>query len=295
MTQWKINLREENMPLHEALALRVPTAPTAFLRQLCKKHRVSVNDDTAEASRSIRTGEMITVKSSQRWLECIEKLPVKPEQILYEDTDSIVLNKPAGLAIHRAEGHEDNLLHRVQDFLALRKENFQVSPIHRLDIGTSGAVLFGKGRASISKLGQMMITGQFGKSYLALVSGKLTKPGELAGEVPAKGKSKEALTNYTPLASSGTYTLLELQLVTGRYHQIRYQLALSGHPIVGDTRYQGASINGLERPFLHCRQLTFPRLNDERIMTVKAPLSLDLKELLTTMHFTMEELDVSFI
>jgi 23S rRNA-/tRNA-specific pseudouridylate synthase len=120
MTKWKINLREENLPIHEALALRVPTAPTAFLRQLCKKQRVTVNEDTAEASRLTRVGETIAVKNSQRWLECVEKLPVKPEQILYEDSDSIVLNKPAGLAIHRAVGHEDNLLHHVQDFLSLR-------------------------------------------------------------------------------------------------------------------------------------------------------------------------------
>ena len=272
MTKWKINLREENLPLHEALALRVPTAPTAFLRQLCKKLRVTVNEDTAEASRLTRVGETIAVKNSQRWLECIEKLPVKPEQILYEDSDSIVLNKPAGLAIHRAVGHEDNLLHRAQDFLSLRKETFQISPVHRLDIGTSGAVLFGKGRASISQLGQMMIAGQFSKSYLALVSGKLTESGELASEVPAKGKIKEALTRYSPRASTENHTLLKLELITGRHHQIRYQLAVSGHPIIGDARYRGELINDLDRPFLHCHQLTFPCSNDERTITVKHPL-----------------------
>ena len=292
MTQWQINLREDNLLLHEALALRVPTAPTAFLRQLCKKQRVTVNEDTAEASRLTRVGETIAVKNSQRWLECIEKLPVKPEQILYEDSDSIVLNKPAGLAIHRAVGHEDNLLHRVQDFLSLRKETFQVSPVHRLDIGTSGAVLFGKGRAAISQLGQMMIAGQFSKSYLALVSGKLTESGELASEVPAKGKIKEALTRYKPLASTESYTLLELQLVTGRHHQIRHQLAVSGHPIIGDVRYRGELINELDRPFLHCHQLTFPLSTEERAITVKAPFPEDLSELLVALHFAPAALDL---
>ncbi len=292
MTKWKINLREENLPLLGTMALRVPTAPTAFLRQLCKKQRVTVNGDTAEASRLSSVGETIAVKSSQRWLECIKKLPVKPEQILYEDLDSIVLNKPAGLAIHRAVGHEDNLLHRVQDFLSLRKENFQVSPVHRLDIGTSGAVLFGKGRASISQLGQMMIAGQFSKSYLALVSGKLTESGELASEVPAKGKIKEALTRYKPLVSTENYTLLELQLVTGRHHQIRHQLAVSGHPIIGDVRYRGELINELDRPFLHCHQLTFPRSNDERAITIKAPFPEDLTALLVTLQFAPTDLDL---
>jgi 23S rRNA pseudouridine955/2504/2580 synthase len=292
MTQWQINLREENLLLHEALALRVPTAPTAFLRQLCKKQRVSVNEDTAEASRLTRVGETIAVKNSQRWLECIEKLPVKPEQILYEDSASIVLNKPAGLAIHRAVGHEDNLLNRVQDFLSLRKENFQVSPVHRLDIGTSGAVLFGKGRAAISKFGQMLISGQFSKSYLALVSGKLIESGELDSEVPAKGKIKEALTTYKPLASTENYTLLELKLITGRHHQIRHQLAVSGHPIVGDVRYRGELINELDRPFLHCHQLTFPRSSDERATTVKAPFPEGLTALLVALQFAPEALEL---
>lgn len=292
MTQWQINLREENLLLHEALALRVPTAPTAFLRQICKKQRVTVDDDIAEASRLTRVGEKIAVKNSKRWLECIEKLPVKPEQILYEDSESIVLNKPASLAIHRAVGHEDNLLHRVQDFLSLRKENFQVSPIHRLDIGTSGAVLFGKGRAAISKLGQMLIAGQFSKSYLAVVSGKLIESGVLDSEVPAKGKIKEALTRYMPLASTENYTLLELQLVTGRHHQIRHQLAVSGHPIIGDLRYRGELINELERPFLHCYQLSFPRSNDERAITVKAPLPKGLTQLLVALQFAPEALEL---
>ncbi len=87
-------------------------------------------------------------------MECLEQSRLQPEQLLYEDEQCIVLNKPTGLAIHRAQGHDDNLLWRVQDFLRLRSETFRVAPIHRLDIGTSGAVLFGKGHAAISLLGK---------------------------------------------------------------------------------------------------------------------------------------------
>jgi len=285
MTKWQINLREESLPLLEALALRVPTAPTAFLRQLCKKQRVTINDTTAGAEALTRRGETIAIKPSQRWQECLDKLPIKPEQILYEDAECMVLNKPAGLAIHRAKGHEDNLLHRVQDFLALRKETFQVSPIHRLDIGTSGAVLFGKGRAAISQLGQRVIAGQLNKSYLALVSGTITISGELDFDVPAKGKSKEALTRFNMLGSVGDYTLLEVELITGRHHQIRYHLATAGHPLVGDRRYRGKNINGLNRPFLHCHRLTFPAPEDDRTVTVKSPLPQDLQQLLLALNF----------
>jgi 23S rRNA pseudouridine1911/1915/1917 synthase len=86
--------------------------------------------------------------------------------------------------------------------------------------------------------------------------------------------------------------LLELQLVTGRHHQIRHQLAVSGHPIIGDVRYRGELINELDRPFLHCHQLTFPRSNDERTITVKAPFPEDLSALLVALHFTPTALDL---
>ena len=138
----------------------------------------------------------------------------------------------------------------------------------------------------------MLIAGQFSKRYLAVVSGKLIESGELDSEVPAKGKIKEALTSYMPLASTENYTLLELQLVTGRHHQIRLQLAVSGHPIIGDLRYRGELINELDRPFLHCRQLTFPRSNDERAITVKAPLPEGLTQLLVALQFAPESLEL---
>jgi len=288
MNEWKINIREENKPLLEALSLRVPAAPRAFLRQLCKKQRITVGSHIAEADRYVRAGEIITIKTSQRWLECLEQSRLQPEQILYEDEQCIVLNKPAGLAIHRAQGHDDNLLWRVQDFLRLRSETFRVAPIHRLDIGTSGAVLFGKGHAAISQLGKMIMAGQATKRYLALVSGCIAQPGELNSAVPAKGRTKESLSRFRPIDSTGKFTLLELELVTGRQHQIRHQLAVAGWPIIGDTRYQGKVVNGMNRPFLHCHHLAFPQSVTGAIIDVTCPLSEDLQEQLKALGFPEE-------
>ncbi len=288
MNEWKINIREENRPLLEALSLRVPAAPRAFLRQLCKKQRITVDSHVAEADRYVRAGEIITIKTSKRWLECLEQSRLQPEQILYEDEQCIVLNKPAGLAIHRAQGHDDNLLWRVQDFLRLRSETFRVAPIHRLDIGTSGAVLFGKGHAAISQLGKMIMAGQATKRYLALVSGCIAQPGELNSAVPAKGRIKESLSRFRPLDSTDEFTLLELELVTGRQHQIRHQLAIAGWPIIGDTRYQGKVVNGMNRPFLHCHHLAFPQPVTGAIIDVTCPLSEDLQEQLKALGFPEE-------
>ena len=288
LNEWQINLREEDLPLLEALSLRVPAAPKAFLRQLCKKQRVTIDGNIAKADSFVHAGETVAVKESQRWLECLEQSRIQPEQVLYEDVQCIVVNKPAGLAIHRAHGHDDNLLWHVQDFLRLRGETFQVAPVQRLDIGTSGAALFGKGHASIGQFGQMIMDGKATKRYLALVCGCVDTPGELSSAVPAKGRIKEALTRFRPIASAGEYTLLDLELVTGRRHQIRYQLATAGWPILGDTRYRGKIINAMDRPFLHCHHLSFQHPETERPVEINCPLPEELCRQLQALGFASD-------
>ncbi len=288
MTEWQINIREANRTLLEALALRVPAAPQAFLRQLCKKQRVTVDGCQGSVEQSVHNGQTVSVKMSMRWLEFLEQSRLQPEQILYEDQHCMVINKPAGLAVHRALGHDDNLLHCIQDFLRWRGETFQVAPIHRLDIGTSGAVLFGKGRGSISQLGKMIMAGEATKRYLALVEGCIIVPGSLTSPVPAKGSSKDALTRFRPFANSAGYTLLELELLTGRHHQIRHQLAEANWPIVGDARYSGKVISGLNRPFLHCYQLVFRQPITDQTIEISCPLPGELVDLLHNLGFATE-------
>lgn len=283
MTEWQINTREDSLTLLEALSLRVPAAPRAFLRQACKKKRVLLNGATAEAQQKVYTGDTLTVKTSARFTECLTLSKIPPEQILYEDRECIVLDKPAGLAIHYAQGHDDNLQVRLERFLKLRGETFQAPPIHRLDIGTSGAVLFGKGRKMASLLGRAIESGQFVKRYQALVSGRITSAGTLVSAVPAKGKVKEARTRYRPIAFNNDYSLLELELQTGRQHQIRRQLSDSGWPIIGDQRYRGVMINGLSRPFLHCHQLSFPHPQTEEMVSINCPPAEDLQQVLITL------------
>lgn len=288
MTEWRINIREGDLPLLDALALRVPAAPRALLRQLCKKQRVAVDNAAAKADQPVRAGQKIRVKSSERWLECLEQSRLQPGQILYEDRYCLVIDKPAGLAIHRALGHDDDLLQRIGDFLRLRGETFRVAAIHRLDIGTSGAVLFGKGRAAISQLGKMIMAGQANKRYLALVDGQIDCAGELTSAVPAKGTSKDAMTRYAPLAAADGYTLLELELVTGRRHQIRRQLAEADWPIVGDTRYGGRTVKTMSRPFLHCHRLAFPQPEGGVRLDIRSPLPAELLALLMTIGLSWE-------
>jgi 23S rRNA-/tRNA-specific pseudouridylate synthase len=197
-----------------------------------------------------------------------------------------VIFKPAGLATHRAPGHDDDLNSRVAHFLALRHAPYRAAPVHRLDIGTSGPLLFGKGRQAIASFGQLLMDGRIHKHYLALVAGATPPCGELTSEVPDGAVMRRALTRYRRLASGGGLTLLELDLVTGRPHQARRQLADAGWPIVGDRRYGGTGWPGLQYPFLHSHRLSFPTLDTGEERQVTWPLPESLTRFLTAAGVT---------
>jgi RluA family pseudouridine synthase len=279
MNKWHINIREEGSCLLDALALRVPSAPRGFLRQLIKKQRILINGENVKDDINVQRDQVVSIKTSQRWKEILQNCPLQPEQILYEDTQCLIINKPAGLATHRAQGHEDNLLLRVQGFLRLRKESFVVAPVQRLDIGTSGAVLIGKGKDAISKLGQLIMSGEITKRYLALVRGKMPLSGTLSTPVIAKGNIKTAFTKYIVIGASETHSLLSLELETGRRHQIRQQLATLRHPIVGDARYGDRPSKTVTRPMLHCHQLIFRNPVSGQPINIICPPAADFNHL----------------
>ncbi|MDH3997391.1 MAG: RluA family pseudouridine synthase [Desulfuromonadales bacterium] len=274
---WVTSRFEEKHTLLEALSLRIPSAPQAFLRQLCKKQRVLLDGQVVAAEMPVLSGQGISIKSSQRLDEILAAAPLLPQAILFEDKSCLVVNKSAGLLTHPDQNCDDSLLTRLQAFSRLRGEKFQLAPIHRLDVGTSGPVLFGKGKAATSQLGKALMGNWLQKSYLALVSGVTPEQGELLSKVPAKGKEKESRTLYRRIDCTDAHTLLRLRLITGRQHQIRRQLTDAGWPIVGDSRYGGEARNGLEHPFLHCEQLSFPSLEAQEEIQVFCALPTQLE------------------
>jgi len=263
MTEINVTTQESDLPIEQLLSQRITAAPAAYLRQLLKKGRVVRDAKKLQEGDTVNVGDIITLPDSQRLLELLEnpqqQNPQQPKiDVLYESRELLIVYKTAGLAIHNSKGHErDNLTDRVALFLSTRGETFQVAPIQRLDLETSGPVLFGKGRKGCSELGKVFMQGNVTKIYLALVSGKLQGRGELISDIPAKGKLKTAQTNYQTLISNDSASLLEIELQTGRQHQIRRQLADAGHPLYGDRRYRGLCPRKLPRLFLHCRRLAF--------------------------------------
>jgi len=254
-----IERQEHDWTLARVLRRRLPTAADGYLRQLLKKGKILYQQHLAQPDEQVSAGEQLHLPGSGRLQELYDQGHSLDVDILLETEDFLVVAKPAGLAVHRGLGHEkDNLAARIERLMELRGQIVFTAPVHRLDAATSGPVLFGKGRPAIARFGAWFSEGRVDKRYLALVRDRLPATGLLDSAVPAKGKIKESQTCFQRLAAANGYALLELQLLSGRKHQIRRQLADVGCPIVGDTRYGGPTLGQLDRLFLHGWQLRLP-------------------------------------
>lgn len=213
----------------------------------------------------------------ERWVEPIE--------ILYRDEDLLVINKPSGIAVHRGRGVETPpLLQRLRDQMGE-----WVYPVHRLDSGTSGALLIARTPELASRLSEQFEAGMVEKHYLALCRGK--DPDLVRVDHPlARDGGEErvpAVTEFTLLGSFERYGLYEARPSTGRRHQIRLHLKHASHPIIGDVRYGKGEHNllfrerfGFHRLALHAKSLRFLSPSSGEPITVKAPLPGEFWDLL---------------
>ena len=108
MNNWQVNIREEGLELLDALSVRVPSVPRSYLRQLSKKQRIKIDNLIAEPGQIVHARQTVSISASPRLHESIDSSPILPEQLVYEDGQCMVVNKPAGLALHYAPGHDDH-------------------------------------------------------------------------------------------------------------------------------------------------------------------------------------------
>ena len=245
--------------------------------------------------------------------------------VIHEDDDILVLDKPAGLAVHPGTGIDpgDSVIEKVRARLAggrgpggasgasgwaIEREIFQPSLVHRLDKETSGVLLVAKSGPALRALTQSLREGGFEKQYLALAEGVLDPPaGSLEGrlervdsraggaksEVADEG-GKTAITRYRTVKVVGNFSLLSVIIETGRMHQIRAHLAHAGHPLAGDSRYGSHERNrayrkgfGLKRIFLHAADLSV-RWPGRGRLAFHAPLPPDLASALARLAAPFE-------
>lgn len=203
--------------------------------------------------------------------------------ILYRDEALVAVAKPSGLLVHRGWGRDrDVLMTRVRDQLEA-----YVYPVHRLDRGASGVVLFALGPESARTLCGAFERGELDKRYVALVRGVPPEAGIIDHPVPREpgGERVPAVTEYRRLEVFGRYALVEARPRTGRFHQIRRHLKHLSCPLIGDSNYGKSEHNrllreryGLARLALHAASLAFAHPVDGRPMSIEAPMPADFAE-----------------
>jgi 23S rRNA pseudouridine1911/1915/1917 synthase len=290
--------------LDRFVAAHSPELSRARVQELIDSGLVQVNGQPSKPSQKLKGGERITVQPRPRAPLKAEAESI-PLDVLYEDDDLVVINKPAGMTVHAGAGNSSGtlvnaLLGRGQE-LSQGGNALRPGIVHRLDKDTSGAIVIAKNDFAHAKLAEAFQSRAIQKTYLALVQGKLIGAKgriELAISRDPKrrmrmsarpagkfGKARAARTDWAKLQEFGPATLVEVQLHTGRTHQIRVHFSALKHPVVGDTLY-GAATNlivervklpALERQFLHAARLLFIHPRTEKQITVTAPLAPELK------------------
>lgn len=276
--------------------------PKTRIYRMIRKGEVRVNKGRIDNKYRLKQDDIVRippVRVAIRNNEVVLKPALKyslENGILYEDDVLIVLNKPAGFAVHGGSGISSGVIEALR---VLRPDAKFLELAHRLDKDTSGCLLIAKKRSALKVLHDYFRRDEVKKTYLVLLLGQwgrkkqlVTAPllrntgkgGERMVKVSKAGKYAE--TSFRRLQKYKDFTLAEASPKTGRTHQIRVHARWLGHPIVGDNRYGEVEINrnlrkkGYKRLFLHARQLQFAHPLNGDSMSFKAPLSVDLEKLL---------------
>jgi 23S rRNA pseudouridine1911/1915/1917 synthase len=281
--------------LDQALARLLPAESRTRLAKLIDEGHVRVDGAHAAAKLKMKSGETVEVRLAPR----VEESAFQPEaialDIIHEDEDVLVLDKPAGLVVHPGSGNWagtmlNALLHHAPGLEQLARAGI----VHRLDKDTSGLLVVARHEAAQLSLVRQLQAHSVKRTYLALARGIVAGPGVVDAPIGRHPKhrtrmavvasGKPAVTHYRVKRKFPAHTLLECDLETGRTHQIRVHLASIGHPIEGDPVYAGRGERLLPRQALHAWKLEFVHPRSGRSMRFEAPLPEDFRALLESLR-----------
>jgi len=309
----KAGPESEGQRLDQFLVAQLADVSRARIQQLINEQKVLVDNAAAKPSLRLRGSEQITI------LGPAERPPLRagaeeiPLEIVYEDDDLAVINKPAGMMVHAGAGSTEDQRNRgtlvnalLHHFGKLSSVAGELRPgiVHRLDKATSGLIVVAKNDETHRKLAMQFSSRQVKKTYIALVHGWLKQDrGTISSSISRdrvrrtrmttkRSGGREAISHYEVKhrieSPFGKFTLVEVRIDTGRTHQIRVHLASIGHPVVGDVLYgapremhskQGGSIS-LPRNFLHAAALEFAHPRSGTWLKLSRPLPSELESLL---------------
>lgn len=283
---------EDKIRLDSYIAKKDESLSRSMIQKLLEESKITVNGNVVKASYKVQVGDRIQIEIEPPKEVKLEAQDI-PIDIIYEDDDIIVVNKPKGLVVHPANGNPDGTL--VNAIMAICKDSLsgiggELRPgiVHRLDKDTSGLLIVAKNDKAHINMSEQIKDRKVKKTYIALVRGTITE-NEATINMPI-GRStkdrkkmavtkngKEAITHFKVLnrytTSKASYTLLEIKIDTGRTHQIRVHMAEIGHPVVGDMVYSnGKNEFGVIGQCLHAKKLEFCHPITGKEMSFEAPL-----------------------
>ena len=271
----------------QLLSRQVEGLTRSAAQKLLEQGLVCCQDVPLKKNARPEPGTLLTVELPEP--EPVDIVPQNiPLDIVYEDDDVIVVNKPVGLVVHPAPGHPDGtlvnaLLYHCGDSLSGINGEKRPGIVHRIDRDTSGLIIAAKNDAAHLALAAQLEDHTLARVYECVVQGNLREDSGTIDAPIARNPNdrkkmavvpggRRAVTHYRVLARYNGYTHVECRLETGRTHQIRVHMSYSGHPLLGDTVYRGKAVKGLAGQCLHARQLTFVHPRTGERMTVECPL-----------------------
>lgn len=295
MKQFIIGENEAGQRFDKYLAKLLKEAPKSFFYKMMRKKNIVLNGKKATGNEKLKSGDQVRLYLSDETFEnfagkaTVSKAVCKLS-VVYEDKDILLINKPAGMLSQPDKTGKPSLVEYVIGYLLTKGEvterdlfTFKPSVCNRLDRNTSGIVAAGKSLRGLQMLSALFHERSMSKYYLCITEGVIEKENHIRGYLHKDEKSNKVIvsekkrkdslpieTRYQPLGNNGTLTLLKVELITGRSHQIRAHLASVGHPIIGDHKYGSRVKNQmygekyhLEHQLLHGYRLSFPEMPEE--------------------------------
>ena len=290
MESFEVEAEQEGERLDKFLSIIYPEFSRAFFQKLIKSKQVSVNETPQKASYCVKIDDIVTVEIPDAVETTIEPENI-PLDILYEDDDVLIVNKPKGMVVHPSAGHYSGtlvnaIMYHCKDTLSGINGEIRPGIVHRIDMDTTGSLIVCKNDEAHVNIAQQIKEHSVNRIYVGIVCGYVKEDsGTVEGAIgrhPIERKKmainekngKPAITHYKVLERFKNYTYMQFKLETGRTHQIRVHMASIGHPLLGDTLYSSgrSPFKHLQGQCLHAKTIGFIHPKTGEYMEYSAPL-----------------------
>ena len=296
----KVDANNDQRRLDNFLIYKFPNLPKSKIYSMIRKGEIRINSKRCKAQTKISLGDEIRLPpylESEKRDNNFKNLPPKIEKliknaIIFDDDDFIVINKPEGISVHGGSGQKFSLIDGVRSIYSSN----DIDLCHRLDKETSGCIVLSKNKLFLKHFNSLLRTKKITKTYLAIICGKLKKSITVTDKLIARRRNniktslvddsgKEALSIFSPIKTYKNYTLVEIEILTGKLHQIRAHAESIKHPVLGDFKYGNINLfkqfyrlhPTFKRLALHSQSIAFLNIDDQKHLFV-ADLSDDFQK-----------------